>query len=78
MNTGDKGIMKSVAIILAIILSILLPAFSTAADFTARATGDYGNVTVMEVTGNYDANNPDGTINSLPRQAIAKEFFKTP
>ena len=31
----------------------------------------------MEVTGNYDANKPDGAINAEPRQAIAKEFYKT-
>lgn len=31
----------------------------------------------MEVTGDYDAKNPDGTLNSEPRQIIAKEFFKT-
>lgn len=45
-------------------------------DFTARHLGDYGNVTVMEVSGNYDAKNPDGSVNALPRQAIAKEFFR--
>ncbi|MEM7828181.1 MAG: CARDB domain-containing protein, partial [Candidatus Aenigmatarchaeota archaeon] len=50
--------------------------FSFAQDYTAKFIGDYGNVTVMEVTGNYDANNPDGTINSTPREIIAKEFFK--
>jgi hypothetical protein len=45
--------------------------------FTATTLGDYGNVTVMEVAGNYDAGNADGTVNSLPRQEIAKEFFRT-
>ncbi len=44
--------------------------------FTATTIGDYGNVTVIEVTGNYDAKNPDGSINTLPRQKIAKEFLK--
>jgi hypothetical protein len=44
--------------------------------FTAVSLGDYGNVTVMEVTGNYDANNADGSTNSVPRQEIAKEFFR--
>ncbi|WP_298434755.1 CARDB domain-containing protein [Geobacter sp.] len=65
-----------------IVLSILICTFFSAIpahaeDFTARHFGDYGNVTVMEVTGNYDANNSDGTVNALPRQAIAKEFFRT-
>ncbi len=45
--------------------------------FMATSLGDYGNVTVMEATGNYNATNPDGTINDLPRQEIAKEFLRS-
>ncbi len=30
----------------------------------------------MEVTGDYDARNPDGSFNAAPRQEIAKEFFR--
>jgi hypothetical protein len=48
----------------------------TTAKFGAKFVGDFGNVAVMEVKGNYDSNNPDGTINYLPRQEIAKEFIK--
>ncbi len=44
--------------------------------FAATTLGEYGNVTVMEVVGNYNANNTDGSINALPRQEIAKEFFR--
>jgi hypothetical protein len=44
--------------------------------FTATTLGDYGNVTVMEVTGSYDAKNPDGSLNMLSRQPISKEFLK--
>jgi hypothetical protein len=44
--------------------------------FTVTTVGDYGNVTVMEVTGNYDARNPEGSINALPREEIAKEFLR--
>ena len=51
--------------------------FSHAEDFIAATLGDYGNVTVMEVTGGYDAKNPDGTLNSIPRETIAKEFLST-
>ncbi len=47
------------------------------APFTLRNLGDTGNVTVMEVTGNYDAKNADGSINDLPRKAIATEYFKS-
>lgn len=50
---------------------------SSAQDFTVKNIGDHGNVTVMEVTGNYDGKNSDGTINSVPREQIAKEFFST-
>ncbi|MBI5676506.1 MAG: hypothetical protein HZC48_11915 [Nitrospirae bacterium] len=49
---------------------------SAPAGFTATTIGDYGNVTVMEVTGNYDAKNFDGSINSIPRQEITKEFYR--
>ncbi len=45
--------------------------------FTLRNLGDIGNVAVMEFTGNYDATKPDGSIYHQPRQAIAKEYFKT-
>jgi flagellar hook assembly protein FlgD len=56
---------------------LVTSSYSFAADFTVKTLSDYGNVTVMEVNGNYDAKNSDGTINSGPRQAIAKEFLKT-
>ena len=49
---------------------------SYAQQVSATTLGDYSNVTVMEVTGNYDANNADGTVNAAPRQAIAKEFYR--
>ena len=60
-----------------LIMCFLIPTRIFAADFTAVSLGEYGNVTVMETSGNYDANNPDGTVNAVPRQVIANEFFKT-
>lgn len=48
----------------------------TTPQFTAKTIGYSGNVTVMETIGNYDAKNPDGSINDQPRQAIAREYFK--
>lgn len=45
--------------------------------FTVKSLEDIGNVTVMEAIGSFDAKNPDGTVNDQPRQAIAKEYFKT-
>lgn len=54
---------------------ILFPSLVQA--FTATSLGDYGNVSVMQVSGNFDALSLDGTVNSIPRQAITKEFLKT-
>ena len=45
--------------------------------FIVTTVGDYGNIAVMEVTGNYDAKNPDNTLNDFSRQQIAKEFIRT-
>ncbi len=44
--------------------------------FTTETLGDHGSITVVEVSGNYDARNGDGTINDVPRQEIAKEFLR--
>ena len=49
----------------------------TTAQFTLRNLGDVGTVTVMEATGNYDARNPDGSLNDQPRQAIAGEYIRS-
>ncbi|MGA1875147.1 MAG: CARDB domain-containing protein, partial [bacterium] len=57
-------------------LAFTLP-LSFAQDFTAEIIGDYRNVTVMEVTGNYHAKLPDDSLNTVPRQEIAKKFFET-
>ncbi len=64
-------------IFLTILILLFVSSWAFAEDFTVTPKGDFGNVTVMEVSGNYDAKNPDGTINAIPRQEIAKEFFKT-
>ena len=48
-----------------------------AQDISARFLADYGNVTVVEATGNFDENTSDGTSNVAPRQAVAKEFYRT-
>ncbi len=62
--------------ILAFILFFFLASVSHAAEFTATTIGDFGNVTVMEVTGDYDAGDPDDSLDVVPRQVIAKEFFR--
>jgi Tol biopolymer transport system component/subtilase family serine protease len=83
-SRGEKGCkevgIRGTAIYLllwALVYFFLLSSSSFAADsFIATTLGDYGNVTVMEVSGDYDANNADGSLNSTPRQEIAKEFFR--
>lgn len=45
--------------------------------FTVKTAGDFGNVTVMEFSGNYDARLPDGSPNNIPRKAVTMEYFKT-
>ena len=44
--------------------------------FTVVNLGDVGDVTIIQVVGNYDAKNADGSVNALPREMIAKEYFK--
>jgi hypothetical protein len=63
--------------ILTAFLTCFLPAPSLAAEFTAKHIGDFGNVSVLEVSGNYNADLADGTVNAEPRQAIAREFYRT-
>jgi len=55
------------------VFCLFISQISFAQDFIATSLGDYGNVTVMEVTGNYDATIADFQVS---RQEIAKEFFK--
>ncbi|MDT8317351.1 MAG: CARDB domain-containing protein, partial [bacterium] len=59
------------------LLFLLIPVISYAEGFTASTLGDYGNVSVMEVDGVYDARFADGTENRFARQQVAKEFYKT-
>ena len=52
--------------------------FAYAQDFTAQTIGDIGNVTVMEVTGNYDAKKPDGLNQLDPKTGHRKRVFQSP
>jgi len=47
------------------------------ADFTVIPLKNSLDIAVYEVSGNYDAELPDGSINSAPRQIITREFYKT-
>lgn len=59
-----------------ILLAGVLVVPAAAQDISVHFLADYGNVTVMEATGNFDENAPDGTPNIIPRQAVAKEFYR--
>ncbi len=77
-NLSRWNIIQSICADAIILLTLIITGTSYAADFTANSLGDYGNVTVMEVSGNYDAPNLSGPPEeTLPRQIIAREFFKT-
>jgi PKD repeat protein len=45
--------------------------------FSTTNLGDTGNINTIEITGNFDGKNPDGSQNEQPRKAIAAEYFKT-
>jgi subtilase family serine protease len=65
-------------LIIAFLFLILSRSSFAQETFSAKSLGDYGNVTVMEVQGGYDAPHLAFTPEqALPRQAIANEFFKT-
>lgn len=71
-----RGVKSKIKYIFSLNLFILSLFFSTSSfslDFTASNIGDYGDITVMEVTGDYDANLSDSYV---ARQEISKEFFK--
>lgn len=57
-------------------LTLTLALSSYAEEFTVRNVGDYGNVTVMEVSGNYDAENSErkkrDTSRISPKSSLGK------
>ena len=62
---------------LGLIISLCLVLIPPSADaFTANSLGDFNNVAVMEVSGDYDAL-IDGVWNHEPRKALAREFYRT-
>ncbi len=73
----QKLLYKLLVFLIASLFSIAAAHTASAQEFTALSLGDYGNVSVMEMTGDYSAYAQDGSVNSAPREAIAKEFFKT-
>lgn len=49
----------------------------TTPDFIAATVADIGNSAVIEVSGSYNAKNPDGSLNTTARENISKEYFST-
>lgn len=49
----------------------------TTSDFIAATVADIGNSTVIEVAGGFDTTNSDSSINFVPRQKVAQEYYKT-
>jgi flagellar hook assembly protein FlgD/Tol biopolymer transport system component/fibronectin type 3 domain-containing protein len=74
LNLTPHGIIRWVVNVLCVLL--LFAQLSFANDFSAHHLGDFGNVTVMEVNGDFNELLPDGTENIAVRQYIAKEFFR--
>ncbi|MEN8134500.1 MAG: CARDB domain-containing protein [Thermodesulfobacteriota bacterium] len=64
-------------IFLALTFSLILFNTAHSAPFSVSTIDSTLDISVMEVEGNYDAELPDGTLNSFPRQEIATNFFKT-
>jgi hypothetical protein len=74
-----RTVMRCSLVFVSIAFAVLaFGAEAFAADpFYARALGDYGNVSVIEVSGNYDEYDSEGKVNSRPRELIAREFYAT-
>lgn len=72
-------VMRLTLFFMLVTFAFLVPAVPSFAEelFTAETIGDFGNVTVMQVAGNYDEMTPEGKVNSLPRELIAQEFYRT-
>ncbi len=49
----------------------------TTSDFIAATVADIGNSAVIEVAGGFDTTNSDSSINFVPRQKVAQEYYKT-
>ncbi|HEY0781686.1 MAG TPA: hypothetical protein VGE98_04460, partial [Thermoanaerobaculia bacterium] len=61
---------------LAVVAALALGA-PALAQSAARQVGERQDVTIVELTGGYDASLPDGRVNAEPRESVASEFFRT-
>lgn len=51
--------------------------FEISGAYVARHLEDRNSVAVIEISGNYDKNLPNGKMNAEPRAMIAREFYRT-
>ena len=78
MGSISRGEFRWIAKLFYILFIVTFCSYGSAqADFIAQTIDQQGSVTVMQVTGDYSADLSNGSPNPLPRQEIAKEFYKT-
>lgn len=65
----------SALFLLLLSLLFIFPADSRA--LSVVSLGDYDNISVLEVSGDFNAFTPTGQVNDAPRQAVAREFYRT-
>jgi len=70
------GTRKSVVMAMLAFMLLSFGSIAMAEDYKAVTVGNYDNVTVMEFTGNYDTPTIDNPYDAIPRQVIAREFYK--
>ncbi|MBU0675771.1 MAG: hypothetical protein KJ950_14110 [Proteobacteria bacterium] len=61
----------------ALLVDLALPISCFGTDFVAETIKVSSGVTVMKVGGDYAAYLDDGSVNSVPREMIAREFYRT-
>ncbi len=54
----------------------IFTSYANGADLTVINLNNTPDIAVYELTGGYDALLPDGSSNTIPRQEVAKEFYK--
>ena len=72
-----KFVLRSVIkvhLLLVIVFFVFAPTVVLA--LTANTIGEFGQVVVMEVTGDYNVDLPDGSSNALARAEVAREFYR--
>jgi subtilase family serine protease/flagellar hook assembly protein FlgD len=77
VKSWGKHASSVTSICLTLLLVFVLFSAAHSASFSVSPIENTLGISVMEVEGNYDGMLPDGTLNSPPREEIAKIFFAT-